>query len=246
MDGKVITVTGGASGIGRALVHLLADQGACLSIADMNTAGLTSLEAELKDMHPDFLYTCVNIAVEAEVRDWIAATTAHFGRPLDGAANCAGIVGSTNQAMPLTAIENANWDLCLAVNLTGTMYCLREQLRHMVDGGSVVSVSSVAGLEGMAGLAPYCAAKHGLIGLSRAVAKEVGALGVRVNVVAPGNIDTPLLASAVAGREGRTYPSAIPRDGRPEELAAMLRWLLGPESTYVTGAVYTVDGGWHC
>ncbi|CAK7205870.1 hypothetical protein SEUCBS139899_008650 [Sporothrix eucalyptigena] len=222
MEGKVITVTGGASGIGLALVRLLAEQGASLSIADLNTRGLDALEAEFKDKHPNYLYTRVNIAVEAEVRDWIAATTKHFGRPLDGAGNCAGIVGLTNKAMPLTAIKNANWDLCLAVNLTGNMYCMREELRNMADGGSVVSVASVAGLEGLAGLSPSCAAKHGVIGLTRAVAKEIGECRIRANVVAPGNIDTPLLAAALKGREGRTYASAIPRDGTPTEVATML------------------------
>lgn len=126
------------------------------------------------------------------------------------------------------------------------MYCIRAELQSISDGGSIVSVASIAGLEGMAGLAPYCAAKHGLIGLSRAAAKEVGPRGVRVNVVAPGNIDTPLLQAAMEGRNHVTPATAMPRYGTPGEAASLLAWLLGPESTFVTGATYTVDGGWHC
>lgn len=97
-------------------------------------------------------------------------------------------------------------------------------------------------------MGPYCAAKHGLIGLTRAVAKEVGNRGIRVNVVAPGNIDTALLHDALEGRnQASVVPGTpMPRYGSPEEAAFLLAWLLGPESTFVTGAVYTVDGGWHC
>lgn len=124
MDGKVIAITGGASGMGLALARVLAARNANLSISDMNEKGLAAIEAELKEEHPNYLYTKVNIAVEKEVTDWISATKSHFGR-LDGAANCAGIVGTTNTAMPLTQIENSNWDKCIAVNLTGKCYLPR-------------------------------------------------------------------------------------------------------------------------
>ncbi|KAL4733875.1 short chain dehydrogenase/ reductase [Aspergillus similis] len=240
-QGKFIAITGGASGIGLALVKLLASRNAILSISDLNVAALATLEAELKTGHPDYLYTAVNIANEEEVNAWITATKDHFGE-LHGAANCAGIVGTTNMAMPLTKIDNKNWELCLGFNLTGTppaflcnMYCIRAELQNIADSGSIVSIASAASLEGIAWMGLYCAVKHGVIGLVHAVAKEVGNWGIRANVVAPGNIDTSLLRGALEGRN---------QYGTPGEAASVLAWHLGPESTFVTGAVYMVDGGW--
>lgn len=126
------------------------------------------------------------------------------------------------------------------------MYCLRAQLQNIEDGGSIVSVASIAGLEGLPDMGQYCAAKHGVIGLSRGAAKEVGSRGIRVNVMAPGNIDTPMLHEALGGRENVRPATAMPRYGTPTEAAYLLAWLLGPESTFVSGSVYTLDGGWHC
>lgn len=130
MENRVIAITGGASGMGLALVRLLASRNAKLSICDLNETGLAALETELRPHHPDYLFSKVNIAKEEEVNSWITATKNHFGH-LDGAANCAGIVGSTNSAMPLTEIDNENWELCLGVNLTGTS--LESSSSHKAD-----------------------------------------------------------------------------------------------------------------
>lgn len=127
LSGKIYAISGGASGIGLALARLLSARGASLSIADMNTEGLASIEAELASENPNHLYTMLNIAKEAEVNGWIGATTKKFGR-LDGAANCAGILGTTKTAMPLTEIETDNWDFCLAVNLTGKLFWFLSSL----------------------------------------------------------------------------------------------------------------------
>ncbi|OAG37834.1 hypothetical protein AYO21_07940 [Fonsecaea monophora] len=191
MDGKVIAITGGSSGIGKATARILASRGAKLSIADWNATSLAQLSAEFSSQYPDFLYTQLDVTQRAKVDDWIAQTVQHFGR-LDGAANCAGVTGRTNDRMPLTEVDDEHWDVAIGVNLTGTMACLRAQLRAIVDGGSIVSIASVAGLEGIAGISPYCAAKHGIIGLTRSAAKEVAQRQIRVNAVAPGTINTPL------------------------------------------------------
>ncbi|KAH0843801.1 2,5-dichloro-2,5-cyclohexadiene-1,4-diol dehydrogenase [Fonsecaea pedrosoi] len=244
MDGKVIAITGGSSGIGKATARILASRGAKLSIADWNATSLAQLSAEFSSQYPDFLYTQLDVTQRAKVDDWIAQTVQHFGR-LDGAANCAGVTGRTNDRMPLTEVDDEHWDVAIGVNLTGTMACLRAQLRAIVDGGSIVSIASVAGLEGIAGISPYCAAKHGIIGLTRSAAKEVAQRQIRVNAVAPGTINTPLYQDSM---NGIAVPPSCPmgRVAEPQEVAAVLTWLLGPESTFVTGSVYTVDGGWHC
>ena len=118
MDGKVIAITGGASGIGRATAKILASRGARLSIADLNATTLNQLSSEFSSQHPDFLYTQLDITKRTDVDDWIKKTVDHFGG-LDGAANCAGVTGRTNDWMPLTEVDDAHWDITIGVNLTG-------------------------------------------------------------------------------------------------------------------------------
>jgi NAD(P)-dependent dehydrogenase (short-subunit alcohol dehydrogenase family) len=125
LSGKVYVITGGASGMGLALVRLLSARGASLSIADLNTRGLADIEAELAGKNSSHMYTTLDISKEAEVNRWIDATLKRFGY-LNGAANCAGILGTTKTAMPLTEIETENWDLCLAVNLTGELFLIQS------------------------------------------------------------------------------------------------------------------------
>lgn len=127
------------------------------------------------------------------------------------------------------------------------MYCLRAQIRSISQGGSIVNISSGFGLSGAPGAAAYTASKHAIIGLTRSAAKECAASAVRVNVICPGIIETPLVTRTLE-EIGSSFedPSQLKRLGRPEEVAAMIVWLLGPSSTFVTGAVHVVDGGWNC
>jgi NAD(P)-dependent dehydrogenase (short-subunit alcohol dehydrogenase family) len=185
LQDKVIAITGAASGIGLALTKLVAARGAKLALADMQREALDDLVAQLKSSGVEAVGTCVNVTRSQEVDDWITATKAHFGR-LDGAANLAGVSGKTGVSANIWEQRNDEWDFILAVNLTGLMYCVRAQVGVMEKGASIVNAASVAGLIGRPGIGAYAASKHGVVGLTKTVAKEVGpAKGIRVNAVAP-------------------------------------------------------------
>ncbi|CAK7221539.1 hypothetical protein SBRCBS47491_004559 [Sporothrix bragantina] len=182
--GKVIAVTGGASGIGLATVKLLASAGARLSIADVQQTLLDNVVAEIKVQGGEALGFNVDVSDAGQVNSWIAQTKQQLG-PLDGAANIAAIIGTGINKTRVEDLEDGDWARVLAVNLTGVMHCMRAELQNVRHGGSIVNVTSVAGSMGIAKNSAYSAAKHGVVGLSRSAAKEVGDRGIRVNCVAP-------------------------------------------------------------
>jgi NAD(P)-dependent dehydrogenase (short-subunit alcohol dehydrogenase family) len=182
--GKVIAITGGASGIGLATVKLLIQVGARVSIADLHRQHLDELVAEIKSSGGEALGFVVNVADASEVNRWIDQTVQQFGQ-LDGAANVAGTIGTGINKNRVEEIEDEDWALVLGVNLTGVMNCLRAEIQNIRHGGSIVNVTSIAGSIGIAKNAAYSAAKHGVVGLSRSAAKEVGDRHIRVNCVAP-------------------------------------------------------------
>lgn len=184
LHGKVISITGAASGIGLCLAKLCAARGAKLALADVQEAALAKLAQELQASGTEVLFTRVNVASNQEVDEWVSATVKHFGR-LDGAANLAGVEGKKSTGSNIVDQSNDEWDFILSINLTGLMYCLRAQLRVMGKGASVVNAASIAGIIGRPGISAYSVSKHGVIGLTKSTAKEVGEMGVRVNAVAP-------------------------------------------------------------
>ncbi|RSL76909.1 hypothetical protein CEP51_009543 [Fusarium floridanum] len=246
--GKVYAITGGASGIGLATAKILAQRGATVSIADVDTDARESAASYFRKQGTPFSTTRVDISQRAEVEGWLDDTLKKYGR-LDGAANVAGVIGKHHGVRPVADLEDDEWHKIINVNLTGTMYCLRAQLRRIVDGGSIVNVSSIHGTKGFAKHGAYDASKHGVIGLTRAAAKENGHREVRINAVAPGAIYTPLMKKAwdIHSRPDDAAfdePSAFQRQGTSEECANVIAFLLGPESTFVSGSVYEVDGAW--
>ncbi|KAM4065752.1 enoyl-(Acyl carrier protein) reductase [Hirsutella rhossiliensis] len=245
---KVFAITGGASGIGLATAKILSDRGATVCIADVDRDGLRAAEAHFGSLGAPFTATEVDVSKRSQVDAWIDSIIATYSR-LDGAANIAGIIGTAHGVAAVSELDDGEWDRIIGVNLTGTMYCLRAELRNIVDGGSIVNVSSVHGLKGFARHAAYDASKHAVIGLTKAAALENGEREVRVNSVAPGAIYTPLMLKHwhLSGRPDDApfdEPTAFRRQGTAEETASVIAFLLGPESTFVSGSVYSVDGGW--
>lgn len=181
---KVIAVTGGASGIGLETVKLLARAGARVSIADVQQQALDDVVKEITVTGGEALGFVVDVAKPNQVKSWIDQTVQQLG-PIDGAANIAAVIGTGINKNRVEEIEDDDWAFVLAVNLTGVMHCMRSQIQNARHGASIVNVTSVAGSMGIAKNAAYSAAKHGVVGLSRSAAKEVGDRGIRVNCVAP-------------------------------------------------------------
>ncbi|KAM0210202.1 hypothetical protein ACHAQI_005996 [Fusarium lateritium] len=248
LKGKVYAITGGASGIGFATAKVIAQRGATVSVADVDAAAMSSATAYFEEQGIEALVSRVDVSQRSEVESWLDATVQKYGR-LDGAANVAGIIGKHHGLRAVADLEDEEWHKIIAVNLTGTMYCLRAQLNRIVDGGSIVNVASIHGIKGFAKHGAYDASKHGIVGLTKAAAKENGHREVRVNAVAPGAIYTPLMKKAwdMHNRpEDAEFdePTAFQRQGTSEECANVIAFLLGPESTFVSGSVYEVDGAW--
>lgn len=190
LQGKVIAVTGAASGIGLAVARLAAAQGAVLALADIQEEPLQKVVEELQASGARVSRSIVNVTSTEMVDDWTRSIIIEYGR-LDGAANLAGVEGaaraegSGGKGPALKDLTDEEWSLVMSVNLTGLMRCVRAQIRVMGAGSSIVNASSVLGLTGRDYMLAYSVSKHGVIGLTKSVAKEVGIHGIRVNAIAP-------------------------------------------------------------
>ncbi|MEI5682640.1 SDR family oxidoreductase [Mesorhizobium sp. CCNWLW179-1] len=243
---KVILVTGGASGIGAAAVEIAAASGAMVCVADLDLVGAEETALRVDRHARNVIAHRVDVSDAASVAELVDAVVRHFGR-LDGAFNNAGIgLGAVKAAgLKVDEVSEVAWRRMLDINLTGVWLCMRAELRAMLSGGAIVNTASIAGLSAMPTSAPYVAAKHGVIGLTKAAAIDYGASGIRINAVCPGYTDTPLIGH-VGDERRRDLVARKPlgRFAQPEEIARQAIWLLSDHSSFVTGSAFAVDGGY--
>jgi len=244
--GKVAFVTGGASGIGRAAALAFAGEGAGVAVADVSEQGSQETARLVRERGGKALAVRCDVTRADEVSAALARTVEAFGR-LDFAFNNAGI--EPRKPAPTADYEEAEWERIIDVNLRGVFLCMKHQIPLMLKqgGGSIVNTSSGAGIKGFAGQAAYCAAKFGVVGLSKAAALDYAKSNVRVNVVCPGIIETPMMDRFSGGTpEGRDRVIAqepVGRMGKPEEIAAAVVWLCSDAAAFVVGHAMVVDGG---
>ena len=246
VKGKIVIVTGAASGIGRATALALAREGATLSLSDVDeTGGRATLDA-VKAAGAEAFFQRTDVTDESQVNAMVAKTVERFGR-LDAAYNNAGI---ENDPKPLPDMPLAVFERVLAVNVRGVFLCMKAEVPQMLkqQKGSIVNTASVAGLIGAPGLLPYVASKHAVIGMTRTASAELASQGVRINAVCPGLIRTPMLdrLEANMGRDAMAAfvgMTPIKRIADPAEVAEAVVWLCSDASSFVTGSAMTVDGG---
>jgi NAD(P)-dependent dehydrogenase (short-subunit alcohol dehydrogenase family) len=245
LDDKVVVVTGGVSGIGRATVRAFRDAGARVTALDRDADALAALAGEL-----DGIETRVaDVAVLADIAAAIDDVAARHGR-LDVAVNNAGI---QRPVAWMHEFPEDAWDAVVGVNLKGVWLSMRAELRHMYEqrSGVIVNTASAAALVGAPGTAPYTASKHGVVGLTQTAALEYASLGIRVNAVAPGSVATPMADGFAAERDlVDPFADSIVRQPHPlkpigssEEIADAILFLAGDRSSFATGSVLVVDGG---
>jgi 3-oxoacyl-[acyl-carrier protein] reductase len=246
--GKRVIVTGAASGMGRATAHLFADEGARVAVVDIGAERVLAVVDEIRDVHGDAAasgYVC-DVASLDSLKTLVARVVADFGG-IDVLVNNAGI-SLVNSALQNEDDYEANWARTLDVNLTAHSRLIRlclPYLRQAEGGGRVVNIASTESIVVTAGLAAYAATKAGVVGLTKSFAVELGRLGVNVNCVCPGPINTGMTAGIDAAAKELYAKRRVPlrRYGEPEEVAQMTLNLCLPASSFVNGAIIPVDGG---
>src|SRR4051794_10139110 len=244
--GKVAFVTGAANGIGRAAALAFAREGASVVAADVSEQGNRETVRLIEEQGGRAVAVRCDVTKAGDVKAALAKTVEAFGR-LDFAFNNAGI--EPKKPAPTADYDEDEWDRILDVDLRGVFLCMKYEIPLILEqgGGAIVNTSSGAGVIGIKGSPAYTAAKHGVIGLTRAAALDYAAQNLRINAVCPGYIDTPMMGRFTGGTaEGRAKVVAeepAGRMGKPEEIAASLLWLCSEGAAFMVGHAMVVDGG---
>jgi NAD(P)-dependent dehydrogenase (short-subunit alcohol dehydrogenase family) len=247
LNNRVVIVTGGASGIGRAAALVMAENGAKVVVADRDEAGGNKTTDSIRAKGNEATFVKVDLAVEAEVENMVKAAVSSYGG-LDGAFNNAGVAHHNKLVHDLTGEE---WGRVIAIDLTAVFYCMKYEIAEMLKGGrgSIVNTSSGAGMVAIPRCSEYVAAKHGVIGLTKAAALDYGEHNIRVNAILPGFTATEMVVgrygdpSMAEAKAKLLERQPMGRFGEPRELGESALWLLSDAASFVTGAAIPVDGG---
>jgi NAD(P)-dependent dehydrogenase (short-subunit alcohol dehydrogenase family) len=244
--GKVAFVTGAANGIGRAAALAFAREGAGVVVADVSEPGSQETVRLVEGLGGRAVAVRCDVTRAEDVKAAMAKTVEAFGR-LDFAFNNAGI--EPRKPAPTADYDEAEWDRIIDVNLRGVFLCMKYEIPLILKegGGAIVNTSSGAGVIGIKGSPAYTAAKHGLIGLTKAAALDYAAQNIRVNAICPGYIDTPMMGRFTGGTpEGRAKvisEEPVGRMGKPEEIAAAVIFLCSDAAAFMVGHAMVIDGG---
>ena len=244
--GKVVLVTGAASGLGRAMALAFGRAGACVVVADTSVDGGHMTAALIVEAGGKALFVKTNVTVAHEVEALIDKAVSHYGR-IDVAVNGAGI---EDESLPLGEGQDEQFDHIMNVNVKGVWLCMKSQLRQMLKqegGGTICNVADAGGLVAVPNRAIYAASKHAVVGLTKTAAVEYAKSGIRVNSLCPGAVKTPMLARMLEREPGRDkkLKAAHPmgRVAEPAEIASAALWLCSEQASFVTGHQLAVDGG---
>ncbi len=254
IKGKSIIVTGGAQGLGEGIIRRLADEGARVVVADLNGAKAEALADELRGNGHEAIAVKVDVAERSEVKAMVAETVKAFGG-IDVLFNNAGF----NRPVPFFEVDEDNFNSIVRVNTLGVLICMQEVGKQMIAqgrGGKIINTASIAGRQGYAEFAPYCASKAGVISLTQAAAREMGKHKITVNGIAPGVVVTPLwdgleqdmIDKGVIKKKGEFIESfsaniLVGCPAKPVDLAGLAAFLASSESDYLTGQIIMCDGG---
>ncbi len=245
LENKVAIITGAGSGIGKATALLFAREGAKVVVSDINAEHGDEVVSEIKNLGAEAFFVEADSSSPEDNERLVSETVKKFGR-LDIAVNNAGIGGEINKAGDMSV---EGWKKVIDINLSGVFYGVKYQAPQMVTngGGSIINIASILGQAGFATSSGYVAAKHGVVGLTKAVAWEYAKENVRINAVGPGFVYSGMVNEESMGKEALNFletKHAFGRLGQPEEIAAMLLFLASDDSSFVTGSYYPVDGGY--